>query len=169
MVLVLTGVSGSGKTAVATILNRRLGWLFVDGDELHPRANLEKMKAGRPLSDDDRAPWLGAICSWVGARLDAGENGLITCSALKRKYRDLINARGDGVVFIFLAGSKETIAPRLAARRGHFMPAALLESQFDDLEPPAPDEPALTFDIHAAPETITQRIVDRLELKKLDG
>jgi carbohydrate kinase (thermoresistant glucokinase family) len=158
------GVSGSGKTTVGSILARRLGWAFEEGDRLHPPANIEKMKAGRPLTDEDRAPWLGAIASWVDAQIEARESGIITSSALKRRYRDLINRRGRGVVFIFLSGSQELIADRLAARRGHFMPATLLDSQFEDLEPPAPDEPAFAFDVGAAPEAIVQEIVDRLRL-----
>lgn len=158
------GVSGSGKTTVGSILARRLGWAFEEGDQLHLPANIEKMKAGRPLTDEDRAPWLGAIASWVHARVEARENGIMTSSALKRRYRDLINRRGGGVTFIFLSGSRELIADRLAARRDHFMPAFLLDSQFDDLEPPAPDEPAVTFDVGAAPEAIAQEIVDRLRL-----
>ena len=158
------GVSGSGKTTVAELLAHRLGWLFEEGDALHPEANVRKMASGQPLTDEDRAPWLDAIEAWVDARLDAGENGLITSSALKRRYRDLINRRGHGVEFIFLQGEKETIAPRLAGRRGHFMPAALLDSQFSDLEPPAPDEPALTFDVAAPPEVIAQEVIDRLRL-----
>lgn len=164
MVLVVMGVSGSGKTSVAEILQRSLGWKFEEGDALHPAANIEKMKEGRPLTDLDRAPWLEAIAAWVNARLDAGENGIITCSALKRRYRDVIAGRRDGVVFIFLSGPKETIAPRLAGRRGHFMPPALLDSQFADLEAPGPGEPALTFDVAAPADVIAQEIVDALRL-----
>ena len=158
------GVSGSGKTTVAAILARRLAWPFEEGDALHSAANVEKMKAGRPLTDLDRAPWLEAVAEWVNARLDAGENGIITCSALKRRYRDVIDRRRRGVAFIFLAGSKETIAPRLALRRDHFMPPALLDSQFADLEAPRPDEPVITFDIAAPPDVIAQEIIDTLRL-----
>jgi gluconokinase len=104
------------------------------------------------------------IAAWVDARLDAGENGLITCSALKRRYRDVINRRGHGVVFIFLSGSKETIARRLAARRGHYMPAGLLESQFADLEPPGGDEPAMSFDVGPPPGVIAEEIIESLGL-----
>lgn len=158
------GVSGSGKTTVASRLAGRLGWRLEEGDTLHPEANVQKMKAGHPLTDEDRAPWLDAIAALVEARLDAGENGVITCSALKRRYRDLINRRGEGVVFVFLAGTKETIARRLATPRDHFMPAALLDSQVGDLEPPASDEPALTLDVGVAPDLIVQQIIDRLKL-----
>lgn len=164
MVLVVMGVSGSGKTTVAAILARRLGWPFEEGDVLHPQANVRKMMEGRPLTDGDRAPWLQAVAGWVDARLDAGEDGIITCSALKRRYRDLIGSRRAGVAFIHLAGSKETIATRLAQRRDHFMPPALLDSQLADLEAPRPDEAVLTVDIAAPPDAIAQEIIDTLGL-----
>lgn len=156
------GVSGSGKTTVAAILANRLGWPFEEGDALHPRANVEKMAAGHPLMDEDRWPWLAGVADWVDRRLDAGENGLITCSALKRSYRDLINRRGSGVVFVFLAGSKETIAARLAARQGHFMRAGMLDSQFADLEEPAADEPALRVDVSPTAAEVAERILEHL-------
>lgn len=156
------GVSGSGKTSVAAILAGRLGWLFEEGDALHPQANIEKMAAGHPLTDDDRWPWLAKVADWIDERLDAGENGLITCSALKRAYRDLLNRRGSGVVFVYLAGSKETIAERLAARHGHFMPPTLLDSQFADLQEPDPDEPAIRIDIGPTAPGIAQEILEDL-------
>lgn len=164
MVIVLMGVSGSGKTTVASLLHGRLGWPFAEGDALHPKANIRKMEAGLPLSDEDRAPWLELVADWVEARIDAGENGLITCSALKRSYRDVINRRRDGVSFVFLEGSHGQIAARLAARQGHFMPAELLQSQLADLEPPAPDEPAITVDVGPTPGVIVEEIVARLAL-----
>jgi gluconokinase len=165
MVLVLMGVSGCGKTTVAAILAGRLGWPFEEGDELHPPSNIEKMKAGHPLTDVDRAPWLEKIADWVDARIDAAESGIITCSALKRSYRNLIDRRGSGVMFVYLAGSKETIATRLAARHGHFMPPGLLDSQFADLEEPAADEPAMRVDVGPAASAIAQTIIDTLGLK----
>lgn len=164
MVLVLMGVSGAGKTTVGSILASRLEWPFQEGDALHPQANIEKMKAGRPLDDADRAPWIEAVAEWIEARLDSNENGIITCSALRRAYRDVLNRRGEGVTFVFLSGSSETIAGRLASRHGHFMPAALLSSQLADLEPPAPDEPAITVDVDSPPVVIADRIVERLGL-----
>lgn len=164
VVLVLMGVSGCGKTTVAAILAGRLGWPFEEGDALHPQSNIDKMKAGHPLTDDDRWPWLEKVAEWVEERLDAGENGLITCSALKRSYRDVINRRGSGVVFVFLSGSMETIAARLAVRHGHFMPPSLLESQFADLEEPTSDEPEIQVDIGPAPGVIAEDIVDDLGL-----
>jgi len=161
-VLILMGVSGCGKSTVAAILASRLGWPFEEGDALHPQANIEKMAAGHPLTDADRGPWLAKVADWVDERLDAGENGLITCSALKRSYRDLINRRGSGLMFVFLAGSKETIAARLAARHGHFMRTSLLDSQFADLEEPAADEPAIRVDIGPPAADIAEQIIGRL-------
>jgi len=163
-VLVLMGVSGCGKTTVAAILASRLGWPFEEGDALHPQANIEKMAAGHSLTDVDRWPWLAKVADWIDKRLDAGENGLITCSALKRSYRDLINRRGSGLMFVFLAGSKETIAARLAARHGHFMRASLLDSQFADLDEPAADEPAIRVEIGPPPAEIAEQIIEDLGL-----
>jgi len=158
------GVAGSGKTTVAAMLARRLGWDFEEGDSLHPSGNIDKMRAGHSLTDDDRAPWLDQVRQWIEERIDKGQNGLITCSALKRSYRDAINRRGLGVVFVFLEGSKETIAGRLAVRHGHFMPSSLLDSQLADLEPPDADEPAVAFGIGPPPQVIAQEIIDSLGL-----
>ena len=158
------GVSGCGKSTVAARLAGRLGWRFEEGDAMQPQSNIEKMEAGHPLTDDDRAHWLEKITTWVDERLDARENGLITCSALKRSYRDVINRRGSGVVFVYLAGSRETIAARLAARHDHFMPSSLLDSQFADLEEPTSDEPAIRVDIGPAPDVIAQGILEELGL-----
>jgi len=164
VVVVFMGVSGCGKTTVAAILAGRLGWRFEEGDGLHPQSNIEKMESGHPLTDEDRKPWLQKVAEWVEERLDAHENGLITCSALKRSYRDVINRRGSGVVFVFLAGSRETIAARLAARHGHFMPSSLLDSQFADLEEPMSDEPAIRVDVGPPSGVIAQRILEKLGL-----
>ncbi|ONH25129.1 gluconokinase [Pseudofrankia asymbiotica] len=181
-VLVLMGVSGSGKSTVAALLAAGLGWPFAEGDDLHPAANIKKMAAGNPLTDADRWPWLAAVRSWIHERIDAGEPGVITCSALRRSYRDAL--RGDAVagsglaadaeviagagggaeVFVYLRGSREAIGHRLAARHGHFMPAGLLDSQFSTLEEPGPDENALTVDLGPAPAVIAQTIVDKLGL-----
>jgi gluconokinase len=163
-VLVLMGVSGCGKTTVAAILAGRLGWPFEEGDALHPPANIEKMKAGHPLTDEDRAPWLEKVAEWVDERLDAGESGLITCSSLKRSYRNVINRRGAGVTFVYLHGSREIIAERLTARHGHFMPSSLLDSQFADLEEPSADEPAIRIDIGPPPSALAQAVIDTLGL-----
>jgi len=165
VVLVFMGVSGSGKTTVARLVAGRLGWPFQEGDELHPQSNIEKMKAGQALTDADRRRWLVTIAEWIDRRLDGGESGVITCSALKRSYRDLINRRGSGVVFVFLAGSKATIAPRLAARQSHFMPSSLLDSQFADLEDPDPDEPHIRVDVGPPPAAIADAILRELSLE----
>lgn len=162
VVLVFMGVSGCGKTTVASIVAGRLGWAFEEGDALHPQSNIDKMRSGHPLTDDDRWPWLDKVADWVEARLDAGQNGLITCSALKRAYRDRINRRGSGVVFVFLSGSKELIAARLAARHGHFMPPDLIDSQFADLEEPGDDEPAIRVEIGPPPTVIADAVLDDL-------
>jgi gluconokinase len=164
VVLVFMGVSGSGKTTVARILADRLGWPFEEGDALHPESNIEKMKAGRPLNDADRREWLAKVADWVAERLRYGENGLITCSALKRSYRNVINRSGSGVVFVFLAGSKATIALRLAERQGHFMPSSLLDSQFADLEEPQPDEPHIRIDIGPSPDAVAGSVWRELRL-----
>jgi len=165
IVLVLMGVSGSGKTTVAKIIADRLDWAFEEGDALHPPANVAKMAAGHPLDDDDRAPWLAKVADWVDARLDAGHSGVITCSALKRKYRSLIDRRGSGVEFVFLHGSRELIAERLATRQGHFMPSSLLASQFETLEEPTADEPVIRVEIAGAPEAIADAVLAALGLE----
>ena len=164
VVLVLMGVSGCGKTTVAEIIAQRLRWPFEEGDALHPPENVAKMHAGHPLDDADRAPWLARVADWVDARLDAGESGVITCSALKRKYRELIARRGRDIEFVYLHGSRELIASRLAGRQGHFMPASLLDTQFATLEEPGPDEPAIRVEIGDAPEVIAAEIIDALGL-----
>ncbi len=146
-VLVVMGVSGSGKSTVAKPLAERLGWPFQEGDALHPAANVAKMKAGIALDDADRAPWLAAIADWIAERLRAGSGGVVTCSALRRVYRDRLRQAGDRVIFVYLEGSRAVIAARLAQRHGHFMPAVLLDSQFSTLEAPTADEHAIVDDI----------------------
>jgi gluconokinase len=137
------GVSGSGKSTVGAALAQRLRVPFVDADALHPPANIAKMTAGEPLGDGDRYPWLERVGEWLAGHR-AG--GVVSCSALKRKYRDQLRAHCPGVEFLYLSGSPELIAARLAARSGHFMPAALLQSQFDALEPLGADEAGVTVD-----------------------
>lgn len=157
--LVVMGVSGSGKTTIARLLADRLGYRFAEGDDFHPPANVAKMSRDEPLTDDDRAPWLAAIHTYAVERLAAGDRLVVTCSALKRRYRDvLLRGIGDGRV-VFLHGDRELIAGRLAARKGHFFPADLLDSQFSALEEPAPDENALVVDIGPEPEPIVDEIV----------
>ena len=164
VVLVLMGVSGCGKTTIGQLLAQRLHWAYEEGDALHPAANVAKMKAGHPLDDADRAPWLAKVADWVDARLDAGACGVITCSALKRSYRALIARRGAGVEFVYLHGSRELIASRLQARHGHFMPSSLLDSQLATLEEPAADEPAIRIEIGPPATDLAAAIIDALGL-----
>lgn len=166
-VLVLIGVSGSGKTTVGALLAGRLGWDFADGDDLHPPANVEKMASGQPLDDDDRRPWLANVADWIRSHVRSGRPGVITCSALKRAYRERL--RADGVVFVHLAGSRDVIRRRLVARHGHYMPATLLDSQFDTLEPPTDEPDVLSIDIGPAPSEIIDHIIDLLGLPAIAG
>lgn len=158
------GVSGCGKSTVAQVLSRQLGWVLTEGDDLHPRANVAKMAAGVPLTDEDRWPWLNRVAEWVEERIDAAQNGIITCSALKRRYRDVINRRHVGVVFVYLAGSREMIAARLRVRHGHFMPSSLLASQIATLQEPTADEPVVRVDVGPSASVIAQHLIDQLAL-----
>ena len=157
-ILVIMGVSGSGKTTVGQALAARLGWTFVEGDRLHPPENVAKMQSGRPLDDNDRAPWLAAIAALIADWERRGIRGIVTCSALKRRYRDQIIGGRREVRLVYLEGSHTLLAERLAGRRGHFMPASLLDSQFAALEPPSADENALTVGVDAPVEAIVDRI-----------
>ncbi len=162
-VLVVMGVSGSGKSTVAAALADRLGWPFQEGDSLHPRSNIEKMEAGEPLTDEDRWPWLEKVADWIEERLEAGSNGIITCSALTRGYRDVLDRRGSGVVFVHLTGERSTLERRMGERTGHFMPASMLTSQLETLEPPGPDEPSVRVRIEQDPQDIVAEVVRALE------
>jgi gluconokinase/shikimate kinase len=162
VVLVLMGVSGSGKSTVAGLLAGRLGWDLEEGDDLHPPQNVAKMAAGQPLTDDDRWPWLAKVAEWIQEHTAIGRPGVITCSALKRAYRDVL--RGDHVVFVYLAGTHDQIAGRLAARHGHYMPPSLLDSQLAALEEPDPDERFIRIDIDAGSAAEADRITAALSL-----
>jgi carbohydrate kinase (thermoresistant glucokinase family) len=144
MIVIVAGVSGSGKSTVGALLAGRLNWPFADADQFHPAANIEKMRAGIPLADDDRWPWLRAIAAWMDERIAAGESAVITCSALKRAYRDLLLGGRPEARMVFLATDPDVIARRLTARHGHFFPGQLLGTQLATLEPPQPDERVLT-------------------------
>jgi gluconokinase len=161
MIIVVMGVSGSGKTTVGEQLADRLGWEFADADEFHSAANVAKMHAGAPLTDADRAAWLDRIVVWIDEHVAAGKQGVVTCSALKRAYRERL--RRPDVLFVYLDGDRELIARRMAERRGHFFPATLLDSQFRDLEPPGPDERAVTVSIAGTPDETVRQIMDRLD------
>jgi gluconokinase len=140
MILIVAGVSGSGKTTVGTLLADRLNWPFADADVFHPAANIEKMRAGIPLTDEDRIPWLRVIAAWMDERIARQESAVVTCSALRRSYRDILLDGRPQAQMIFLAPDREVLTRRLAARHGHFFPGQLLGSQFNALEWPGPDE-----------------------------
>jgi carbohydrate kinase (thermoresistant glucokinase family) len=161
-VIVVMGVSGSGKTTIAEALARRLGCEFAEGDAFHPEANVAKMRAGVPLEDADRAPWLDAIAQWIGRRRAEGQRCVVACSALKRAYRERLAAGRDDVRFVYLQGEYGLIAGRLAQRRGHYMPPTLLRSQFDALEEPGDEENPLVIPIDAAPADLVETIARRL-------
>lgn len=152
-VIVVMGVSGSGKTTVGTALANALGVEYAEADTFHPQANIDKMTAGTPLTDADRAPWLEAIAALIRAHQDTG--GVVTSSALKRRYRDVLRTGGN-VWFAHLHGDREILAERMQTRKGHFMPVSLLDSQLADLEPLEPDEPGAIFDIRDTPGEITE-------------
>lgn len=161
-VAVVMGVAGSGKTTVGRALARRLGWHFQEGDELHPPENVAKMRAGHPLDDQDRAPWLASVAARIDEWRQRGDAGVITCSALKRQYRDVIVGDRPDARLIYLTAPRTLLAERLARRRGHFMPAGLLDSQLATLELPSPDEDALTVSVDAPVDHIVERIVAAL-------
>jgi gluconokinase len=163
VIVVMMGVSGSGKSTVAAFLATALGCQFQEGDDLHPRENVEKMRGGAPLTDADRMPWLRKIAAEIDGWRARGECGVLTCSALKRSYRDIIIGDRRDVVLVYLRGSRELIRQRMAARLGHFMPVALLDSQFATLEEPTPDEQPITVDVGSEPADIAHDIVCQLE------
>lgn len=159
VVVAVMGVSGSGKTTIGRALAERLGWPYQEGDELHPPANVEKMSHGIPLTDEDRWPWLRKVAEWIDNQLAKGQPGIITCSLLKRSYRQLVIDERSGVRLLYLRGDQHVIAGRLEARKGHFMPASLLRSQFETLEEPAPSEHALVVEVHGV---VAETVADAL-------
>jgi carbohydrate kinase (thermoresistant glucokinase family) len=161
-VLIVMGVSGSGKTTIARGIAEATGWQLLEGDAFHPSGNVAKMAAGTPLSDADRWPWLHAIAAAVDAIRAAGGSAVVACSALKRAYRDILIGDRPDVRLVWLRGDKALIAARMAARQGHFMPPALLDSQFAALEPPAPDERAVVLPIDGTPEAIVASALEQL-------
>lgn len=161
--LVVMGVSGSGKSTIATRLAERLGYVFAEGDELHSVANVAKMARGEPLTDTDRAPWLAALAEWIAAQDDSGRSTVLACSALKRSYRDTLQTAAPGrVLFLFLAVPRAALVERVKRRKGHYMPLELLDSQLATLEPLAADEPGLTLDGAPAPDTIVERALEQV-------
>ena len=160
------GVAGAGKTTVGEALAERCGYAFVDGDALHPASNIAKMSAGEPLTDADRAPWLAKVADWMDARLAEGRCGVVTCSALKRAYRDQLTDHRPQARLVLLDGPRELIAERVASRTGHFWPAGLLDTQFAIFEPPGPDEGVLEVSVAQPVETQVGEIIDRLALRR---
>ncbi len=160
--LVLMGVSGVGKTSVAEVLHARTGWVFAEGDDFHPRSNREKMASGHPLDDDDRWPWLRRIAAWIGEQEAAGHGGIVTCSALKRSYRDLLRDGHPSVRFVHLLADPDVLTARITARKGHYMPPSLLQSQLDTLEPLEPDEPGVGVDTGGDPAAVAERALSLL-------
>jgi gluconokinase len=160
--VVVMGVSGSGKTTVAELLSQRLGWPLAEADDFHPEANKKKMAAGIPLTDEDRRPWLIALRDWID---QSPGSTVITCSALKRSYRDLMRTAKADVEFLHLDGDREVIRRRMARRRGHFMPTSLLDSQLATLEPLQPDEPGIVVDIGRPPGGIVDQAIREFGLQ----
>jgi gluconokinase len=158
-IVLVTGVSGSGKTTIGALLAGRLGWRYAEADDFHPPANVAKMTAGQPLTDEDRWPWLEAIGRWIDKRRAAGESAVVSCSALKRSYRDTLRRGRPELFMVYLAGSPAVIAERMVARQGHFFTAEMLDSQFAALEPPAPDEDILTVPVTGKPDELVDEIL----------
>jgi carbohydrate kinase (thermoresistant glucokinase family) len=164
MIVVLAGVSGSGKSTVGAVLAGELGWPFEDGDALHPAANIAKMRAGIPLTDADRWPWLATVGAWIDKRIAAGQSAVVACSALKRVYRRMLCDGRPAVRVVILRADEATLVSRLRARHGHFFPARLLASQLADLELPGPDERALSVAAIGGPSEVAAEIIRRLGL-----
>ncbi|MET4060536.1 gluconokinase [Arthrobacter sp. UYP6] len=162
--LVIMGVSGSGKTTISTLLSEHLGWIAAEADEFHPETNIAKMSSGTPLTDEDRWPWLDSIRNWMDTQAENGRSTIVTCSALKRAYRDVLATASGEVHFVHLNGDAEVLSERMKTRSGHFMPASLLPSQISTLEPLADDEPGVVIDILHSPAEIAADILDRLNL-----
>ncbi|HEV3099261.1 MAG TPA: gluconokinase [Candidatus Udaeobacter sp.] len=164
MIVIVFGVSGAGKTTIGKLLAEELGWRFSEADDFHPRANIEKMHSGHPLTDEDRWPWLERLLEQIMRSLAAKENVVLACSALKRAYRERLRV-SDDVKFVFLRGDYALIERQLRRRRGHFMNPALLQSQFADLEEPEPDEDAITIELGWTPEELVEEIKAKLKLR----
>ena len=165
-ILLIMGVSGSGKSTIGALLAGRLRWPYAEADDFHPAENLRKMRAGEPLTDEDRLPWLHAIGAWIDEQIAAGQPAVVSCSALKRSYRDVLRGPAgrhrSQLQLIYLEGDRELIAHRMAARHGHFFPEKLLDSQFRDLEPPGPDEHPIVVQVGTPPQEIIDEVLSDL-------
>jgi gluconokinase len=164
--VVVMGVSGSGKTTVAERLAARLGCEYEEGDDHHPAANVEKMRSGIPLDDDDRRPWLEELARWIGEREAEGRSCVLTCSALKRSYRDLLRAGNESVWFAHVAVPQDVLAERLQERKGHYMAPSLLTSQLATLQPLQPDEPGITVPGTGEPDEVVDAIIEALDYER---
>lgn len=160
--IVVMGVSGSGKSTVAAGLVERLGWEFAEGDEFHPQANIDKMRGGTPLDDDDRWPWLRRLADWIGEHEAAGTSVVVTCSALKRSYRDLLRDGHPSVWFAHVTADHDLLRQRVENRSGHFMPSSLIESQLATLEPLQDDEPGAAVSGAGAPDVVVTQLLTEL-------
>jgi len=169
VIAIVMGVSGSGKTTVSALLAAALGCQFQEGDDLHPAENVEKMQGGTPLTDADRLPWLRKIAEEIDSWRARGDSGVLTCSALERSYRDIVIGNRPGVTLVYLKGSYDLIRRRMAARHEHFMPVALLDSQFATLQEPTPNEHPITMDVGVRPTEIAAEIVHQLEERQGSG
>jgi gluconokinase len=167
VIVIIYGVSGAGKTTIGRLLARQLGWHFIEADDFHPAANIEKMRSGRPLTDEDRWPWLERLRKQIKRSLAARENAVLACSALKRAYRERLHVSGE-VKFMFLRGDYALIEEQLSQRRGHFMNPALLRSQFADLEEPKTDEDVLTIELGGTPRELVEEIKTKLQVTRKD-
>lgn len=162
IIVIIMGVAGSGKTTIASLLAERLNWEFKDADQFHPQVNIDKLQGGNPLTDEDRWPWLNSIAAWIDEMQRTGKCATIACSALKQSYRKILIGQRRNVRIVYLKGEHDLIAHRLAVRRSHFMPRALLDSQFDTLQEPGADECPVTVSIHESPHKIVERILAKL-------
>ena len=167
MIVIVAGVAGSGKSTIGSLLAGELGWEFEDGDDLHSAASIAKMKAGHPLTDEDRRPWLNAVAAWINQRVAAGRSGVIACSALKRSYRDqLLDGRPELRMVFLEVVERETLVARLKGRHGHFFRPALLDSQLAAVEPPLPAERVIVVDDDNPPADVVREIIRRLGLER---
>ena len=164
--IVVMGVSGSGKSTVAATLVDRLGWEFAEGDDFHPPANVEKMRSGTPLDDGDRWPWLRSLAAWIGEREQAGRNVVVTCSALKRSYRDLLRDGHPSVWFAHVTVDPDVLRARLGKRTGHYMPSSLLDSQLATLQPLEDDEPGASISGAGAPDAVVDQLLAALRTER---